>query len=196
MCQPQLRAWPSPLVHLGARSPLIHFGEGHRDVLWPRLPNPESAGGAWKEDAHWRGQKSYWTAFILLIFTEICGGHDEVFSPQSWNAACRLPAGGQLSIIACRTGAALSLHRRRGWGTRYGLNPQIHSGVTALDNTTRVAVCSHLLRACCTEQIELCRMSDTGRILTHEKKWEKNGLTEQKGQKGTAADFHPNAEGF
>lgn len=106
------------------------------------------------------------------FFSEICQCQDKIFrtwSPQSWDATCRLPAGGQLSIIACRTGAALSLHRRRGWGTCNGLNPQIHYGVTTLDNTTRVAVCSHLLRAYCTEQIELCRTSDMGRILTHEK---------------------------
>lgn len=56
MCQPQLRAWPSPLVHLGARSPLIHLSEGHQDVLWPCLPNPESAGGTWKEEAPWRAR--------------------------------------------------------------------------------------------------------------------------------------------
>lgn len=98
--------------------------------------------------------------------------------------------GGQLSFIACRTGAALSLHRRRGWGTHYGWNPQIHSGVTALDNTTRVAVCSHLLRADCTEQIELCKTSNTGRILTLEKS---GRIIEQNAQKGTAADFHPKA---
>lgn len=111
-------------------------------------------------------------SYFIDFSQKSCRCQDKIFrtwSLQSWDAACHLPAGGQLSFIACRTGAALSLHRHRGWGTRYGLNPQIHSGMTALDNTTRVSVCSHLLRAYCTEQIELCKTSETGRILTHEK---------------------------
>lgn len=90
------------------------------------MPNLKSAGGAWKEDVHWQVRLSFWTALILSIFSEICGCQDEIFTtwnPQSSAATCRLPAGGQLSIIACRTGTALSLHRRLGWGARYELKP-------------------------------------------------------------------------
>lgn len=128
MSQPQLRAWPSPLVHLGTRSPPIHlvrvtrmsYGLIFQTLSLLEVPRRRMlTDGLGKATGlllfYWFSQKSMGAMQDKIL---------RMWSQHSWDEACPLPPGGQLSIIACRTGAALNLHRRHGWRTSFGLNPQ------------------------------------------------------------------------